>query len=164
MKRATFIPLTMGLFAIIDSRDRKLVNRHKWQAKIRPRGTAYAVTTMRDASGRRFFVSLHRYLWDMHGGAPTPIVDHWNGWGLDCRMSNLRAATHAQNAWNASVHRDSASGVKGVTWDKRRRKWVGRLTKNGKRMQVSCSRRLAVAARDYCRAVREMHGEFARVS
>lgn len=164
MKRFAFVGLSKGLFALIDCRDRRAVARHKWQVKIRPRGTAYAVTTIRDVSGRRRFISLHRFLWDLHGGAQTPIVDHENGWGLDCRWTNLRQANHRQNAQNAAVHRGSASGIKGITFDKRRRKWVGRLTIGCRRVEVSCSRHKRVAARLYKVAARQAYGEFARVS
>lgn len=164
MKRMAFVALTKGLFALIDSRDRRAVGRHKWQVKLRPRGTAYAVTTFRDADGRRRFVSLHRLLWELHGGESTPIVDHKNGWGLDCRWSNLRAATALQNAWNTSVHRDSSAGVKGVSWSKSKRRWVARLTRNGKRVTIACCRSKAIAAAAYSVAVHQAHGEFARTS
>lgn len=78
------------------------------------------------------------------------------------RWSNLRCANHLQNAWNASAHKDSKSGVRGVSYDERKKKWIARVTRAGRRVQVaSCVKREdAVAARD--RAAWEMHGEFAR--
>lgn len=164
MKRFAFVGLSKGLFALIDCRDRRAVARHTWQVKIRPRGTAYAVTTIRDVAGRRRFVSLHRFLWDLHGGAQTPIVDHENGWGLDCRWTNLRQANHRQNAWNTGRHRGSTSGIKGVTYDKTKRKWRARLTHNGRRIEIGCWRRKSTAKRAYALAARRVYGKFARVS
>jgi hypothetical protein len=154
--------LSKGLFALVEGRDVPEIDKYKWQVKLRPRGTAYAVTTMRGADGRRHFVQLHRFVWGLHGGHATPIVDHENGVGLDCRWRNLRCANHLQNAWNASAHRDSKSGVRGVSYDERAKKWRARVTRAGKRVQVAlcATKSEAVAARD--RAVREMHGEFAR--
>ena len=157
-----FVPLSKGLFALVGATDAPRVREYKWQVKLRPRGTAYAVATIRGVDGRRRMVQLHRFVWDLHGGCETPIVDHENGVGIDCQWRNLRAATHLQNAWNASAHRGSKSGVRGVSYDARSRKWIARVTRAGKRVRVAaCEKREdAVEARD--RAVREMHGEFAR--
>lgn len=156
-----FVPLTKGFFALVDRADERAVRRHRWQVKIRPRGTAYAVSTIRIGERRRM-VSLHRYVWELHN-LSVPLVDHKNGWGLDCRTENLREATRMQNAWNASVHRDSASGVKGVTWDKRLRRWRARLTQAGRRVEVARCKRKRDAIAAYRRAARELHGEFARI-
>lgn len=157
-----FVPLSRGLHALVGATDAREVRGRKWQVKLRPRGPAYAVTTVRGADGKRYMVQLHRFVWQLHGGHATPIVDHENGVGLDCRWSNLRCANHLQNAWNASAHKDSKSGVRGVSYDERKKKWIARVTRAGRRVQVaSCVKREdAVAARD--RAAWEMHGEFAR--
>lgn len=158
-----FVPLSRGLHALIGATDAAKVSEHRWQVKLRPRGPAYAVTTVRGADGRRHFVQLHRFVWQLHGGHATPIVDHENGVGLDCQWRNLRCANHLQNAWNASAHKDSKSGVRGVSYDERAKKWRARVTRAGKRVQVAlcATKSEAVAARD--RAVREMHGEFSRL-
>lgn len=161
MRGVAFVALSKGLFALIDTADARAVGRYKWQVKLRPRGTAYAVTTMRVGERRRF-VSLHRFIWELHNMS-VPLVDHWNGWGLDCRTENLREATRLQNAWNASVHRDAASGIKGVSWDKRRRRWRARVSHHGRRVEIAMCTRKRDAVTAYRRAVRDLHGEFARV-
>lgn len=156
-----FLPLSKGLFALVNNTDLREVLKHKWQVKLRPRGPAYAVTTVRGEDGRRHMVQLHRLVWQLHGGHDTPVVDHEDGVGLDCRWHKLRAAGHDHNAWNASAHRDSKSGVRGVDYDRRAKKWRARVTRGGKRVTVYCEdEACAIAARD--RMVREMHGEFAR--
>ena len=164
--RIVFIPLSKGLHALVDPLDAIEVRKHKWQVKLRPRGPAYAVTTVKGADGKRRMLQLHRFVWNLHGGHTTPVVDHENGVGLDCRWSasNLRAATHEQNAWNASAHKDSKSGTRGVSYDKRSKKWRARVMRKGKEVQVAAcaSKSDAVAAR--AAAVREMHREFARVT
>lgn len=161
MRGVAFVALSKGLFALIDRADVRAVCRFKWQVKLRPRGTAYAVTTMRVGERRRM-VSLHRFIWELHSMS-VPLVDHENGWGLDCRTDNLREANHEQNAWNASTQRGTASGVKGVTWDKRSRRWKARISHGGKRIDLARCKRKRDAIAAVRRAARELHGEFARL-
>lgn len=161
MRGVAFVALSKGLFALIDRVDARAVGRHVWQVKLRPRGTAYAVTTMRVGERRRM-VSLHRFVWELHSMS-VPLVDHENGWGLDCRTTNLREANHRQNAWNAATQRGTASGVKGVTWDKRRRHWKVRISQGGRRYELKPCKRKRDAVAAIRRAALELHGEFARL-
>ena len=62
-----------------------------------------------------------------------PIVDHINRDPLDNRRANLRSATSSQNQWNKSMSRNNASGYRGVSWDKRKQKWVAQIAVNGHR-------------------------------
>lgn len=53
------------------------------------------------------------------------IVDHINGNRLDNRRNNLRFVTASQNGQNRKV--------KGITYDKKRKKWNANIVVNGKR-------------------------------
>lgn len=53
---------------------------------------------------------LHRFVINASSGT---VVDHVNHNTLDCRKSNLRAGTHAQNMQNRKTHSNSKSGVRG---------------------------------------------------
>src|SRR3546814_1707207 len=72
----------------------------------------------------------------MTGKWPPGEVDHRNGARDDNRWCNLRKATKAQNQANARRRRDNTSGVKGVTWNKARKKWVAQIQAGGKRMSL----------------------------
>lgn len=74
------------------------------------------------------------------------------GVGLDhqCRnracvnAKHLRHATVKQNAENVAGH--GASGVRGVTWDKRRGKWSAQVGHNGRKYNLGRFTRLEDAA------------------
>lgn len=51
-------------------------------------------------------------------------VDHINHDGLDNRRENLRIVNRSQNYMNTRLRGDNSSGIKGVCWDKRDRKWI----------------------------------------
>src|SRR6478736_3191496 len=54
-------------------------------------------------------------------------VDHKDGNGLNNCIENVRLCTTAQNQWNRGKSRTSSSGYKGVTWDRRKRRWLARI-------------------------------------
>lgn len=79
----------------------------------------------------------HRLAWlYVNGEMPPKQIDHINNKRDDNRISNLRCATSNENARNALMRADNTSGVKGVCFDKIRRKWVARVGINGENKQV----------------------------
>jgi len=75
----------------------------------------------------------HRLAWlYVYGEWPNGQLDHINRVKDDNRVDNLRIADFSQNAQNAGAHKDNASGVRGIFWDKSRCKWVAELTIDGK--------------------------------
>jgi hypothetical protein len=89
-------------------------------------------------------------------------IDHLNSDGLDNRKCNLRLATRAQNACNARARRNSLSGYKGVTWNKRAAKWRAAIWLNGKERHLGFFVEPEVAHAAYCEASQRLHGEFGR--
>jgi hypothetical protein len=67
-------------------------------------------------------VFLHRELLGL-GREDGRQVDHIDRDPLNCRRSNLRVATNAQNMQNQSSYRGSTSPHRGVSWHKRDCKW-----------------------------------------
>lgn len=67
---------------------------------------------------------LHRIAWlYMTGEWPKELIDHINRDPMDNRWCNLREANHSQNAYNMPIRNDNTSGVKGVHWNKKAKKW-----------------------------------------
>lgn len=73
--------------------------------------------------GRQLY--LHRIVFILMGEhlPKGSQVDHINGDKSDNRWSNLRIATARQNCANRKPPENKTSGVVGVCWDKRKRKW-----------------------------------------
>ena len=67
---------------------------------------------------------LHRHVLGLtpHDGS---VVDHINHNVLDSRKSNLRKISHRENIINRKgANKNSKSGVLGVSWESKGRKWV----------------------------------------
>lgn len=143
---------------LIDDEDLPLFSPHKWRLLNQP-PNQYAVTgEKRDGT----HVRAHHLI------IPPPpgmTVDHINGDGLDCRRQNLRLATNAQNTRNRKgPNASGSSGYLGVTWDKRRSRWVAQITVDGKHYHVGIFLRAEDAARARDEASLKYFGEFARLN
>lgn len=89
-------------------------------------GTVYPSTALR----------AHRVAWAIVHGEWPEGIDHINGDRADNRLSNLRAATKASNAQNQKKRSDNTSGVMGVSWAAKNKKWRVRIQKDGKRVDL----------------------------
>ena len=66
----------------------------------------------------------HRISWFLYYGCfPNNQIDHANGVKTDNRIQNLRDVTHQQNAMNRKKEIRNNSGVTGVRFSKRLKKW-----------------------------------------
>ena len=79
--------------------------------------TQYAVTKVRGKP-----IRLHRLILGLEEGDKI-WVDHRNRNGLDNRRENLRLVTPSQNAQNTGVTSRTTSGVRGVTYERPRKRW-----------------------------------------
>lgn len=125
----TSIPLTKGLHAIVNDGDAKRLSHWKWSASKGSR-TWYA-TRSEKKNGKNVGISMHRFLM----GEPDGLeVDHRNGNGLDNRRRNLRILTHALNGANrtAANKNNRTSGVVGVSWDAKNKKWFAYINRKGR--------------------------------
>lgn len=111
---------TIRAVAIVDDADWPAVSQYRWHL------SSYPQTHIQHR-----LVRLHRFLM---GDPPRPglMVDHRNQDPLDNRRRNLRWVTNAINKQNGGAHRDSTSAYRGVSWNRRRRKWVAQAVPDGR--------------------------------
>jgi hypothetical protein len=88
---------------------------------------------------------LHRRILGL-GRGDKAEADHINGFRLDNRRANLRVATHAQNAQNRSGPTvRSATGVRGVSFDRRRNRYAVQAYTGGRQFHGGRFKTLAEA-------------------
>jgi len=75
---------------------------------------------------------VHRVIWEMHNmDIPEGYeIDHIDGDSLNNDISNLRLATREQNMCNRAVKKDSLTGVKGVNYSKKDKKFIASIKHN----------------------------------
>jgi len=98
--------------------------------------------------GKRY--KSHRVAWAMHTGEwPADQVDHINGDKVDNRIENLREATQTDNSRNMKIPTTNMSGVIGVGWDKKARRWRASIAAAGRTIYLGSFTNFddAVAAR-----------------
>lgn len=118
-----------GGYALIDAKDRELVQKYKWYLKPDP-GYAH-LTTRRD--GKSYTLLMHRLIMGLDKGDRRQ-VDHINRNRLDNRRENLRICTPAENGQNRhgeSPWLNTYSIHRGVSWHKQRKKWYASCRVDG---------------------------------
>ncbi len=153
------VPLTQGHFAVISAVDSVAVGAFNWFAVKCAGGIFYARRWVKSASGR-YTQYLHRFVAHEAGVSLDDEIDHANRNGLDCRRSNLRAATHAENTRNIGIPKSNTSGVRGVHWSRTANKWLAAFKFNGKLVYLGCFTDKADAATVVDRERKRLYGEF----
>lgn len=153
------ILLTQGLVALVDDEDYERVNAFKWHAVVAESGVVHAA---RKISNKRVY--MHTFL---IGAEQT---DHADTNGLNNQRYNLRPANRSQNQANRGKNRSHRHGIahsskwKGVSWNKRKRKWVAYIGKDGRKLHLGNFKDEADAATAYNFSAYEHFGEFARMN
>lgn len=149
------IPLTRGLFALVDEEDFAELSQHQWQAHEVSEGYIVASRTVY-ASGHQTTIYLHRQIL---GAAKGQQVDHINRNTLDNRRENLRIATASLNQVNRPHFR---KGYRGVS--PKRERWRAECGAGGKQHYLGTFDTEVEAAQAYDAFAREHHGAFAQLN
>ena len=98
-----------------------------------------------------------------HGYVPER-VSFVDGDYRNTRIENLRAATMSQVSGSAKKSKANTCGYKGITFLKKRNKYVAQINKLGKHYHLGTFNTPQEAYKVYCKAAKKLHGEFARVA
>lgn len=75
--------------------------------------------------------AAHRLIWCMfYNEWPKRLIDHKDLNPSNNKISNLRLATFSENAQNSNLSVKNNSGVKGVSFDKLKNKWIAKININ----------------------------------
>lgn len=145
------IPLGDGFYAYVDAADYDWLIRWDWHLH-----GGYAV---RNEKNKRIY--MHRQIMQPPKGM---VVDHTNRNKADNTRANLNVCTQQENLHNRSKRNGASSRFRGVSYSTNSRKWIARITFEGRRLFLGYFTDEVEAARAYdCKAV-ELFGEFARLN
>lgn len=118
-------------------------------------------------ASRKLEIDAHSYktnrlawFW-MTGEWPAAIVDHKDRDPNNDAWDNLRLATFTQNLQNSRLRSDNTSGVKGVYWARRQRRWQASIRVEGKGVHLGYFDTIEAAAEARRAAELRYFGEFA---
>lgn len=157
------IPLTKGMYAVVDTHLYEWLMQWNWHARWTERGQRfYAGRGALNYEPEPNVVFMHKQIMGIRVGDPLE-GDHVDRNSLNNTGQNLRHATPFENHLNTGIGRANTSGYKGVSWCKRERMWIVRVRTERGRLYVGRfpEDRKVDAARAYDAKARELHGKFA---
>lgn len=154
------IPLTKGMFALVDDEDFDHLVQWKWHVQLGPSGPRpRRLVKTGLARPRQKPLLMYRVLLGLSG---REVVDHVDGNPLNNQRVNLRIATNGQNLANAKLHANNTSGFKGVGWH--HNAWKATIRVHGKQQSLGRFNEKLSAARAYDEAAIRLFGEFAKTN
>lgn len=111
--------------------------------------------------GATYYEHRLAWLW-MTGNWPFGEIDHQHLDKINNAFSELRPATHAQNAMNTPLRSNNTSGFKGVDFRHNRKKWRARIKVKGRKLHLGYFLTPQEAHAAYVAAAAQHFGVFAR--
>lgn len=105
------IPLSQGLFALVDDEDYERVSQYKWCASKESRGTKFYAIRWERINGKQTKIRMHRFILGLPPGKQCShyqnglVVDHVNGNSLDNRKCNLELVDWCDNMYRSDGFR-----------------------------------------------------------
>lgn len=95
-------------------------------------GKGYLLVTIRYSN-----YLVHRIIWAyFNGELPQKNIDHIDGDTTNNRIENLRLVTKSENARNKKIRSDNKSGVQGVYWVSKIKKWEAAIVSGKKTVRL----------------------------
>lgn len=139
-------------YSIVDDEDYETLSKHNWYFCTR-----YVVRNVFMDANKSKKIMMHREVMKTPDGMFT---DHINGNSLDNRKQNLRICSLSQNQQNKKKSPINTSGYKGVTWNKKAKKWQAQIGLDYKLIYIGLFSSKIDAAKAYDVKSEELHGKF----
>lgn len=108
------------------------------------------------------FYKAHRLAFLFMNQELPNMVDHIDGVKDNNKWDNLRPCNKSENGGNSKIRSDNTSGYKGVSFNKKSKKWVSYLYINGRQVFLGRFDCPIEAHKEYCKAAKKYRGDFAR--
>lgn len=105
--------------------------------------------------------TTHRIVFLMFHGYLPECIDHIDGNSLNNKIENLREASTSENLRNSKISVRNTSGVKGVSWDKKKKSWSVLIMVNYKQIRIGRFKDLKLAKLAAQEARNKYHKDFA---
>ncbi len=156
------IPLTQGKFALVDDEDYdRIFAIGRWHYNNGYAARNYRYNRVSDGKLVNKGIWMHRVIMDTPDGMDT---DHIDNDKLNNQRSNLRICSRSENKQNCGKRSNNTSGYKGVSWNKRSKKWQVFVWVNYKQISIGRFEDKLEAAKAYNEAALKYHGEFAKLN
>lgn len=112
--------------------------------------------------GQSYQKYIHRLVADafIENSKNKKCVDHIDNKKTNNNVYNLRWATHQENQFNRSMLSTNTSGIKGVAWHKKLKKWVAHINVDKKQYHIGCFKDIGDAKRARQIKAREVFGAY----
>lgn len=143
----------------VDKEDFDYLNQFSWFANIEKRSIGKRVA---DRGYRYKIRRMHRLIMNCPCGL---TIDHKNGNTLDNRKINLRICSIRENNLNKpKIQKQTSSKYKGVSWQKKEKKWYSSIKSNYKSYNLGLYEKEIDAAKAYDNKALELFGKFANIN
>ncbi len=149
------IPLTQSRFAKVSDHRFDELKQWNWQF-----GDGYAYR-IQNINGSLHTIRMHVQIMNPPKGME---VDHKDLDKLNNQDDNLRVCTSSQNKANKGLTTRNTSGYKGVSWNKKDKKWKVAIDYDNHHIYLGRFDDVIEAAKAYDKAARIYHGEYANLN